>query len=259
MKHYCIILIILLFKSNSYSCECVYTSLFKRVKSHNYIAKVKILESKKAIDFNDIYRPYSVKIATEKQYYGKKTNSIHLESMSDASCGIYLQEGTEWVIFGYTNPENGLTYTSLCSENFQLDKKIDSLKYYNYYKEYPKERTIFLNILDRLKVNEIKNSDFFEGYFTPKDNNVSDLLKSLNYLKSKENFGCYKLTISNDGEVIKSKLINKLDNKVDKIILKKIIKTKWNIHLKDKEVKEIFIIVLFDANNLENKYRLYPI
>ncbi len=46
---------------------------------------------------------------------------------------------------------------------------------------------------------------------------------------------------------------------MDKIILKKIIKTKWNIHLKDKEVKEIFIIVLFDANNLENKYRLYPI
>ena len=140
----------------SYSCSCTHLSLIDRIISHDYIAKVKIVESVTIYKYTDTFNPYYVKIETSKQYYGAKVNEIYLESKYDSSCGMDLPVGTEWIIFGNINNDDGTIQTSLCSGNFKLNITFDSIKNETYYLN---NQTSILNILNDINIKKIKKSN----------------------------------------------------------------------------------------------------
>ena len=217
---YKIVLILFFIFYKSYSCSCSQLSLIDKVKTHEYIAKIRIIESKTIANYIDSFDPYFVKIETIKQYFGEKATEIHLESMSDSSCGMYLPKDTEWIVYGYKDKKDGKIYTSLCSGNFQLNKTIDSLKYKNYFKEYPKQQKRVLNILEELNIKKIKELNLKSSNKSPKDNGLQKALLCINNLDSKKSFGCYKLIYNEKGEAIDIEVINSLGRKLIKFLCK---------------------------------------
>lgn len=260
MKYKIVVLLLVVFYK-SYSCSCVHSSLIDKINTHDYIARIKITESKTIGNLMDSYKPYFVKIETVKQYFGNKIIELHLESMCDASCGMFLPKDTEWIIFGFKNKENGKIYTSLCSGNFQLNKTIDSVKYQNYHKDYPKQQIKILNILKELKIEKIKKVNNKLSHNTSKDGGFRNALLSINNFDSKKTFGCFKLIHNKEGEVVDIEIINSLGKKIDKKFKKELIGSKW-IHNKIDDVNETFehvIIINYNRNNTNDgtlKYSL---
>jgi hypothetical protein len=258
---YKIVLILFFVFYKSFSCSCSQLSLIDKVKTHEYIAKIKIIESKTVANYIDSFDPYFVKIETIKQYFGEKVTEIHLESMSGSSCGMYLPKDTEWIVYGYKDKKNGKIYTSLCSGNFQLNKTIDSLKYKNYFEEYPKQQKRVLNILEELNIKKIKELNIKTSYKSPKDNGFHKALLSINNLDSKKSFGCYKLIYNKKGEVIDIEVINSLGRKIDKIFMQNLIGSKWTYIEIDnsKESSEQIIIINYTKDNTDNKLLKYSL
>lgn len=256
---YKIVLILFFVFYNSYSCSCSQLSLIDKVKTHDYIAKIRIIESKTIASYIDSFDPYFVKIETIKQYFGEKVTEIHLESMDDSSCGMYLPKDTEWIVYGYKDKKNGKIYTSLCSGNFQLNKTIDSLKYKNYFEEYPKQQKRVLNILKELNIKKIKEFNLKVSNKFPKDDGLHQALLSINNLDSKKTFGCYKLIHNEKGVVIDIEVINSLGRKIDKIFMQNIIGSKWTYMEIDnsKEPFEQIIIINYNKDNTYNKSLKY--
>ena len=77
MKYKIFIILFFVFYK-SYSCSCEQLSLIDKAKTHDYIAKIKITESKTIENYIDTFNPYFVKIETVKQYFGEKINEIQL-------------------------------------------------------------------------------------------------------------------------------------------------------------------------------------
>jgi hypothetical protein len=261
MKYKIVLILFFVFYKN-YSCSCSQLSLIDKVKTHDYIAKIKITESKTIENYIDTFNPYFVKIETIKQYFGEKVNEIHLESMNDSSCGIYLPKDSEWIVYGFKNKKDGKIYTSLCSGNFQLNKTIDSLKYKNYFEEYPKLQKRVLNILEELNIKKIKEFNLKSSNKLPKDDRLHKALLSINNLDSKKTFGCYKLIHNEKGEVTDIEVINSLGRKIDKIFMQNLIGAKWTYMEIDnsKESFEQIIIINYAKDNTDNKslkYSLY--
>jgi hypothetical protein len=260
MKYKILVILFFVFYK-SFSCSCSQLSLIDKVKTHDYIAKIKITESKTIENYIDSFNPYFVKIETVKQYFGAKVNEIHLESMSDSSCGMYLPKDTEWIIYGYKNKKNGKIYTSLCSGNFQLNKKIDSIKYQNYFKDYPKQQKRIINILEELNIKKIKKLNLKVSYKSPKDDGLHKALLNINNLDSKKTFGCYKLIHNEKGEVIDIEVINSLGRKIDQIFIRNLIGSKWSYKKIDDSVEDFEQIILINYNkeNTDNTSLKYSL
>jgi acyl-CoA synthetase (AMP-forming)/AMP-acid ligase II len=63
MKYKILVILFFVFYK-SFSCSCSQLSLIDKVKAHDYIAKIKITESKTVENFIDSFNPYFVKIET---------------------------------------------------------------------------------------------------------------------------------------------------------------------------------------------------
>ncbi len=260
MKYKIVLILFFVFYKN-YSCSCSQLSLIDKVKAHDYIAKIKITESKTVENFIDSFNPYLVKIETVKQYFGAKVNEIHLESMSDSSCGMYLPKDTEWIIYGYKNKKNGKIYTSLCSGNFQINKTIDSIKYQNYFNDYPKQQKRIINILEELNIKKIKKLNLKVSYKYPKDDGLHKALLNMNNLDSKKTFGCYKLIHNEKGEVIDIEVINSFGRKIDEIFIQNLIGSKWTYMEIDDSIEafEQIILINYNKENTDNKSLKYSL
>ncbi|MCW1148679.1 hypothetical protein [Flavobacterium lacisediminis] len=260
MKYKILVILFFVFYK-SFSCSCSQLSLIDKVKTHDYIAKIKITESKTIENYIDTFNPYFVKIETVKQYFGEKVNEIHLESMNDSSCGMYLPKDSEWIVYGFKNKKDGKIYTSLCSGNFQLNKTIDSLKYKNYFEEYPKQQKRVLNILEELNIKKIKEFNLKSSNKLPKDDGYHKALLSINNLDSKKTFGCYKLIHNEKGEVIDIEVINSLGRKIDQIFIRNLIGSKWSYKKIDDSVEafEQIILINYNKENTDNTSLKYSL
>lgn len=196
---------LMLIAKETFSCDCIVTSLISKYEQSDFIATIKIFKVIKDENNKDYH---DIDFELINLYKGTSINKLKIESELNSSCSFLPSENTTWLIFA-SKDHNGFLSFGACSGSEQIDRVFDLIKYPNLDVKYKKIIDLKLEVLDFIKENKLAVDNKFK--LMPIDYGLC--LDGLKGFIEKDRFAVYELIVNRDLSIENIRILKRFNNK----------------------------------------------